>query len=113
MEHFIMGVTLILDGSSGCGVCSVSCNEKITTHLCSDSVSSVRLLELSKQRLPLGVHQPEADIQLRHLARAPVDDLVLHSDRVTLGDVFEEALLLPRVNIDCHLSLHPGCESSK
>ena len=76
-------------------------------------MSSVRLLELSKERFPLGVHQPEADIKLGQLARAPVDDLVLHSDRVALGDVFEEALLFTRVNIDCHLPLHPGCESSK
>ena len=70
------------------------------THLRPHSVRSVRLLELGKNRLPLGIHEAEADVKLGHLAGAPVDDLVLHGEGVTLGDTLEEALLLPRFDVD-------------
>ena len=76
-------------------------------------VRPVRLLELGEYGAAAGADQPEADVQLRQLPRPAVDDLVLHCEGVSVGHRLEEALLLARLHVNCHLPLQPGHDGAK
>ena len=74
------------------------------------SVSSVWFFKLCKYWLSSRVDNSKIDIELRHLSRASVYDLILHGESVGGRHRLEETFLFTRIHVDSHLPFKTEAE---
>ena len=79
--------------------------KNVHTYLRLVGVRSIRFFKLCKYWLSPRVDNSKIDIELRHLARASIYDLVLHGQSVGGWHRLEETLLFAGLHVDSHLPL--------